>query len=148
MFEKILVAVDGSESCKCAADRALAMAKEYGSKVTAISVFDIDNFAAVARAYGIGQEMETEAMKKVTTEALSYIVDAAKKQNIKIGTKMIVGSPANVIIDDSKNYDLVICGTLGRTGIQRFMLGSVAEKVVRMAACPVLVCRSEVCKCR
>jgi nucleotide-binding universal stress UspA family protein len=50
-----------------------------------------------------------------------------------------IGYPANVIVELSKNADLIVIGTHGRTGFQRLALGSVAERVVRMGKCPVLV---------
>ena len=51
------------------------------------------------------------------------------------------GDPANEIVAVSKDYDLIVMGTLGLTGLSHFLVGSVAEKVVRFASCPVLVIR-------
>ena len=58
-----------------------------------------------------------------------------------VEAKTMMGRPAEVIIEESADYDLVICATLGKTGFARVLLGSVAENVVRLAKCPVLVCR-------
>ena len=63
---------------------------------------------------------------------------------VKAVSKM--GSPANDIVEASKNYDLVVMGTIGRTGVSKLLLGSVAEKVVRFAECPVLVIRNHPAK--
>ncbi len=59
-----------------------------------------------------------------------------------VKTLVIEGSPANEIITASKDYDLIVMGSLGRTGLSHLLMGSVAEKVVRHASCPVLVVRA------
>jgi len=139
MFNKILVATDGSESNKYAVDDALKLAKSLGSSVTALCVFDVGSYANVAQGYGLGDEREY--MIKASEEALRYVIDQGKALGIAVMPKILTGHPAETIIEESKNHDLVVCGTLGRTGVQRALIGSVAEKVVRMAHCPVLVCR-------
>lgn len=139
MYENILVAVDGSDSNKVAVDDALSMAKQLGSKVTAICVFDIGSYAAVAQGYGMGDEREY--MLEASKESLRYISDKAESMGIDIKSKVITGRPADVIVEASKDFDLVVCGTLGRTGISRTIMGSVAEKVARLSYCPVLICR-------
>ena len=60
---------------------------------------------------------------------------------VAVEAKTMMGRPAEVIIEESADYDLVICATLGKTVFARVLLGSVAENVVRLAKCPVLVCR-------
>ena len=52
------------------------------------------------------------------------------------------GTPVKVILDESANYDIIVMGTLGRTGMSKLLMGSVAERVVRASQCPVLVVRS------
>ncbi|MDD2626343.1 MAG: universal stress protein [Candidatus Methanomethylophilus sp.] len=140
MFDKILITTDGSESNHLAVDEGLEIAKKIGAQVTALCVFDVGSYANVAQGYGLGDEREY--MIKASEEALRYVVDRGKALGVEVKTKVETGQPAEVIVKESANYDLVICGTLGRTGIQRALIGSVAEKVVRLAACPVLVCRS------
>lgn len=139
MFNRILVATDGSESNKYAVDDALKLAKSLGAQVTALCVFDVGSYANVAQGYGLGDEREY--MIKASEEALRYVIDQGKALGITVVPKILTGHPAETIIEESKNHDLVVCGTLGRTGMQRALIGSVAEKVVRMAHCPVLVCR-------
>ena len=140
MFQKILITTDGSDSNHSAVDEGLTLAKGLGSQVTALCVFDVGSYANVAQGYGLGDEREY--MIKASEEALRYVIDRGKELGVTVKTKVETGQPAEVIIKESANYDLVICGTLGRTGIQRALIGSVAERVVRMAVCPVLVCRS------
>lgn len=139
MYKNILVAVDGSDSNKVAVDDALSIAKEIGAKVTAICVFDIGSYAAVAQGYGMGDEREY--MLETSKKSLKYVSDKAEQMGVDLECKVVTGRPADAIIEESKNFDLVVCGTLGRTGISRTLMGSVAEKVARMSYCPVLICR-------
>lgn len=139
MYKNILIAVDGSESNKVAVDDGLDLAKAMGANVTAICVFDIGSYTSVAQGYGISDEKAI--MMEVSREAMEYIEKRADELGIDLVSKTVVGHPSDAIIDESKFHDLVVCGTLGRTGLTRALMGSVAEKVARMAYCPVLVCR-------
>jgi nucleotide-binding universal stress UspA family protein len=61
---------------------------------------------------------------------------------VKVAPRVEHGNPAHIIIEMSKDYDLIVVGTLGRSGISKLLMGSVSEKVVRFAECPVLVVRN------
>ena len=63
------------------------------------------------------------------------------KRQVAISVKE--GAPVKVILDESANYDIIVMGTLGRTGMSKLLMGSVAERVVRASQCPVLVVRAE-----
>lgn len=139
MFKKILVTTDGSESNKYAIDDGLMLAKSLGAEVTALCVFDVGSYANVAQGYGLGDV--NGYIVEASEFALEYVKEQGKKMGVVVKPLMLTGHPAETIIEESKNHDLIVCGTLGRTGIQRALMGSVAEKVVRMANCPVLVCR-------
>jgi nucleotide-binding universal stress UspA family protein len=57
--------------------------------------------------------------------------------------KVVGGPPAKVILEESAGHDLIVMGTLGRTGMAKILIGSVAEKVVKLAKCPVMVVRNK-----
>ncbi len=137
MYKDILVAVDGSESNKAAVLTALECAKELGAKITAICVFDIGSSNASVWGMGENKEFMVEAANK----GLAFVVNTAAEMGIPLETKISIGRPAEAICVESKNHDLVIVGTHGRTGVMRALIGSVAERVVRMAPVPVLICR-------
>lgn len=139
MFKSILVAVDGSDSNSVAVNTAVTLAKEQGAKLTALSVFDPGGYGNLAAVKEITDEVDY--MKQVCASCLEYVTEKAAEAGIEFETKTIAGNPAEKIIEMSKGYDLVVCGTLGRTGFSRMVMGSVAEKVVRLSECPVLVCR-------
>ncbi len=141
MYQNILITVDGSDSNKFAIEDGLNLANSLNSKVTAIAVFDIGSYAAVAQGYGLGDERQY--MMESSEAFLDYVKKRAEEMGIDVACEVRIGRPADVIVEESKKFDLVVCGTLGRTGISRTLMGSVAEKVVRMAYCPVLVCRKQ-----
>lgn len=140
MFKSILVAVDGSNSNTVAVDTAVTLAKEQGAKLTALSVFDPGGYGNLAAVKEVADE--ADYMRKVCENILEYVTRKAAEAGIELETKTVAGDPALKIVEASSDYDLVVTGTLGRTGFSRMVMGSVAEKVVRMSNCPVLVCRS------
>ena len=71
----------------------------------------------------------------------SYAVDRIRGQGIEADRKILAGSPADAIAEESENYDMIIMSSLGRTGMRKYLIGSVAEKVVRSAKCPVTIIR-------
>lgn len=139
MFKTILIAVDGSESNNHAVDAAINLAKQQGSKITGLSVFDPGGYGNVAAVSEINDEVDY--MKKTCSSILKYFVDKATEAGVDYEAKYVAGDPTTKIVEASKDYDLLVCGTLGRTGFTRLIMGSVAEKVVRLAECPVLVYR-------
>ncbi len=140
MYSNILVPTDGSENSKFAVNNAINIAKKNRSSITAIFVVDVERYAGISDGIFVADKMR-EAGVETSKAALDYVVDLAKENGIDIVTKVVFGRPAEEIINESKNADLVVCGSLGRTNLNRALMGSVAETVVRMAYCPVLVCR-------
>ncbi|HKM14156.1 MAG TPA: universal stress protein [Candidatus Methanomethylophilaceae archaeon] len=140
VFNKILVPTDGSEYAKAATKDAIELAKLSGGEVTAIFVVDKSMFANLPKDIamtGIHQTMEKEAQA-----ALATVRELGEQRDIKVKLEIIDGTPANVIIDRSKEFDLIVMGSLGKTGMTRLLVGSVAEKVVRAAECRVMVVKS------
>ena len=142
MPKSILVAVDGSESNKVAVDTAIEYAKKFEASITAICVFDIGNYGILSQSAAVGSEQLL--VDQMTDSAMEYIRSKVAESGLDFTAKTITGRPAEEIINESKNYDLVVCGTMGRTGLKRALIGSVAETVVRLAYCPVLVVREQV----
>ncbi|MEM0449425.1 MAG: universal stress protein [Methanomassiliicoccales archaeon] len=140
LFKKILIPTDGSENTKEAIAKGLEMARLMDAEVTALYVVDqtaFINFPMDSTIVSVYSLLEKEGK-----EAVEYVKNEGAKMGVKVATKIEEGSPARKIIDASKFHDLIVMGTLGRTGISKILLGSVAERVVRYADCPVLVVRS------
>ena len=138
MFKKILVATDGSEHGYRAAKVALELGKMSGGKVTAIYVADTN------RTSHLPDDMLLfsirELLLKEGKEALKQVETLAKDMGVAFASLVAEGNPGSEIISyaESKGMDIIILGAVGRTGLDKFLLGSVAEKVVRSSKIPVL----------
>jgi len=139
MYGSILVATDGSDSCRYAVESAVNTAKKNGAHLTALYVFDPEVFFTAGNEFSAANG--NEYAKEASADALAQVSALSARNGVPLDTKVLTGHAADVIIDESQHYDLVICGSLGRTNIKRVLIGSVAEKVARMAYCPVLICR-------
>lgn len=134
--QRILVAVDGSSNSDLAVEQALSMATTCNSKFYAITVVDV---------YPIYMEGAPGVKKKAEKEArniLKKVEEKAKKQNIACETILHIGhQPHEFIVREAKerNIDLIVMGTHGRTGLEKFVMGSVAQKVIAYAPSPVMV---------
>ena len=142
-FRNILVPTDGSEFTKGAVEKALELALLSGGRITALyvldkAVFSSSNNAAVVNAF--------ESLEKEGTMATAYVAERGRELGIVVEVVSIEGSPAKVILQESERYDVIVMGTLGRTGLPKFIIGSVAEKVVQNAKCPVMVVKSSLSK--
>ncbi|WP_380680988.1 universal stress protein [Salinigranum sp. GCM10025319] len=137
MFETIVIATDGSESVQRAVDVALDLSRRFDAAVHAISIVDTDEVESSPER--LQEEMET-ALKETAEEALS---DVRASTDLDVTTAVLVGRPAVEIREyaDAHDADLVAMGTRGRHGENRFLLGSVAERVVRTCPMPVLTVR-------
>jgi nucleotide-binding universal stress UspA family protein len=135
-YRKILIPTDGSDNTKPAIYYALNLAKTIGANVTAICVNDTSNYAVEANDV----ISDADSIPFIASKnAVAYVVEQGKGMGLDVTPLVVNGFPAKEIVELSKEYDLIIMGTVGRTGIAHMLLGSVAEKVVRLALCPVLV---------
>ncbi len=138
MFEKILVATDGSEHGMRAARVGVAMARLSGGSVTAIYVAD------TSRTSHLPDDMLIysirELLLKEGKEAVDQVEKLAKDAGVEFGGIVAEGNPGSEIIAQAEKagMSIIIMGTVGRTGLDKFLLGSVAEKVVRNSRIPVL----------
>ena len=77
-----------------------------------------------------------------TATALGVVAKELEKNGIEAEELIVEGAPVKSIVSVSGDYDVIVMGTLGRTGFAKLMMGSVAERVVRASSCPVLVVRA------
>jgi nucleotide-binding universal stress UspA family protein len=144
-IKRILVPIDGSSYSVKAAKYAIEVARLQKAQVLCIHVI-----ASLPYGYGaaVGSAIE-QYFEDVTNQAQSWfnkVIEMAKNEGIndvKTDIFMDVKSITDAIIDyaSNKNIDLIVIGTKGRTGLKRFLLGSVASGVVQHAHCPVLLVR-------
>ena len=143
IFKKIMIATDGSEPAERAADKAIEIAKLNNAKLYAVHVLSMGFYSMTLPT---DEQWEKAFQQRITTEgkeATDYVENAAKAANLEVESIILRGSPAEEIMGfaERNDIDLVVMGTLGTTGNKRFLLGSVAEKVVRHSNKTVLVVR-------
>jgi nucleotide-binding universal stress UspA family protein len=132
MFDRILVPVDGSDESARALDGAVAFARAVGASLHAVSVVDVRDLETAPDA-------EPQAADAATV--VEETLDDADAGDLPATTVVRQGIPDEVIRQYAADneIDLIVMGTHGRTGVRRFLLGSVTEKVVRLSDVPVLV---------
>jgi len=134
--ERILVALDGSEYTDAIVDQAISMGRICNSVIYAISVI-----AFFPESLAIAPQLEEEVAKK-TREFLEIVKKKIEKENLTCETIVrLDAQPSLPIVEEAKSrgVDLIIMGTRGTTGLKRIFLGSVAQKVIGYAPCPVMV---------
>lgn len=138
MFSNVLVAVDGSESASKAFERAIYLAQKCHSKLDLVHVVQCEVGGDSANTFEIIDELKNRAKKMLEEYRIQ-----AEKNNISIRITIMQGDPAKVIIEiaKEKSYDLIIMGTRGRSSFQELLIGSVSQKVMHHASCPVMVVR-------
>lgn len=141
LYKKILIATDGSEYTKNAVDYGIDLAKSTGAKLHAIYVVDTAAFASIPM--DAAWESMYELLRQEGDEATKYVADKAEAESLEVERNTVEGHPADEIIKyaEKNQISLIVMGTLGKSGLDRFLLGSVAEKVVRTSKIPVLVVR-------
>jgi len=136
MFETVVVATDGSDSARRGVRTALDLAGRFDATVHALYVVDADDIHASPDDVRTTLE---DALRAAGEDALAFVRDRGND----VVTTVRKGTPAAEIIAyaEEVDADLVAMGTRGRHGEHAFLLGSVAERVVRRAAMPVLTVR-------
>ena len=138
MYKKILVPTDGSDFAKDAQLHALFLAKVSGAEIIALSVSE-NHFIN-----GISVSEEIEQINQILTDRCKKDLQEFEDMNdegVKISSVIKEGSPAKTILEvaEEEDIDLIVIGSSGKSGFDRFILGSVSDKVVNAAKCPVLV---------
>lgn len=139
MYDRILVPTDGSTAVEGAIERAIDLAETYGSTLHALAV--------VEPIYTVNEGLASiyDTLEADANESVEAIAEQAAAADVPTITALRNGVPHREILEyvDDEGIGLVVMGTHGRTGLDRYLLGSVAEKVVRLSDVPVLTVRYE-----
>ncbi len=154
LYKKILIATDGSEHTEKAITHAIELAKLTGAGLHAVYVISIVSPHAaleIKSDSGTGSyeaiDASIEGLKNILRhegdKAIKYIEELANTEGVDVTKWILEGQPAKEILKlaEEESVDIIVMGTLGRSGIEKFLLGSVADKVVRGSRIPVLVVR-------
>lgn len=143
MFAKILVPSDFSDCSADAARAARRLAEHFGSRLAVLHVMDEPAALDPMFRGEVPIELLRGRMETYCRDALEKFVAAHFPGNPDIETRIVSGVPYREIIRVARETGagLIVIGTHGRTGVEHVIFGSTAEKVVRMAPCPVLSVR-------
>ena len=143
-INKILCAVDLSEHSKMVAEYAISLAKVYDAEITVL-------YTAPSLSQYVGFHVPPSSIENFVGEIVTgaeqsmdeFIAEAFTDPTVKVEGKILSGYAAQEIIGYANNneMDIIVMGTHGRTGIDRMLFGSVAEKVVKTATMPVMTIR-------
>lgn len=138
MYRRILVPTDGSEGSRAAVEHAIDLAKSFDAALHTLHVIDTD---VVPDAEMVDV---FDAFHEAGEQAVNSVVDEAEAAGLEtVEASIAQGTAHQAILDyvENRDIDLVVMGTHGRTGLDRYLLGSVTEKVVRASDTPVLTIR-------
>ncbi len=141
-IKSILCPIDFSDASNNAFRYACEFSRAMGSKIQLLNVVEPRPLAADMTLTYIPVE---EDLEKAAREEMEPLVQEAKKKGIAVQSDVMIGTPVEVILQQLTEFDisLLIMGSHGKTGLSRFLMGSVAEGVVRKAGIPVLIVKAE-----
>lgn len=133
MFERILIPTDGSAAASAAVETALDLAEAHDATVQALYVIEPVYTDA-------GSNQVTEALTSKGERTVAELGEKARSRDLSATTDVRKGTPHEEILTfaDTNDSDVIVMGTHGRTGLGRYLVGSVTQKVVRLADIPVL----------
>ncbi|MFC5134593.1 MULTISPECIES: universal stress protein [Haloferacaceae] len=162
MYRNILYPTDGSAGSEAAAEHVRTLASAFDATVHVLHVIDARHAGLGASGAFLADEpsamgdqsaetgyegMGTAEVDDAVTERAEAVVEeaAAALGDVETATAIEVGTPHSAVLRyaDDREVDAIVMGTHGRTGVERYLLGSVTEKVVRMADVPVLTIRRD-----
>lgn len=140
MYDIILIPTDGSEEAEIAVDYATSLAEKYDAEIHVLYVADV----RVSSTGDMWSNM-LGALEEVGEDATERIAEQAEELGLEATTEVVRGIPHNEINQyvRENNIGLIAMGTHGRTGLDRMLLGSVTEKVIRTSEAPVLTVRRD-----
>ncbi len=145
MFGRILVATDFSPASAPAVAEAVELARESRAELLLVHVYEPPGtgaFGGYIPSASLYDEIE-EALRTGAQRSLEPLAEDARRQGVKATARVLRGVPDFAITQAAAadRADLIVLGTHGRSGLSRFLLGSVAQKVIASAPCPVMTVR-------
>lgn len=140
MYREILIPIDGSPCSERALEQGLGLAKALGSRVTILHVVE-DPIPLVTDGYIYPTGLH-EALLREGKEVLRLAREQAKELGVEATERLVErGRAPKTILDEAEDADLIVIGTHGRRGFDRFVFGSVAESVLRRSPVPCMAIR-------
>ncbi len=148
-LKKILVPVDFSDGSELALSQALELAARFDAAVEVLHVWEPPRFIRPDLMVwmeddGAASSLAEYSQKRAAKDLETLVAKRGLELTTNLRPRVEMGGAAAVIVEEAARgeHDLIVMGTHGRSGFQHLFLGSVAEKVVRRAPCPVMTVRS------
>jgi nucleotide-binding universal stress UspA family protein len=141
-YRHILAPTDFSAAARVGVDEAVALARTFGAALTILHAYELPGYVYLGMAYGDAGALVR--LEQTARTLLAREVDEVRKAEPSVGAVLAEGAAADAVVDRARalDADLVVLSSHGRTGVTRAVLGSVAEKVVRLCPVPVLVVKA------
>ncbi len=139
-WNKVLCPIDFSEPARAAMKVAVEICAHFGAELTLFHAYELPGYTLPEGSVVASPKMLEELSDLAATHLAEWRKLAEQMGSARVKTEKGIGEPALEIVEFARQggYDLIVVGTHGRTGLRHAILGSVAERVVRRAACPVL----------
>ena len=143
-IKTILVPIDFSEHSKKATETAIGLAKTLGANIHMTHVLHYPVQVAAPGTVAIPQDLWTQ-IRDAAARKLDKAGQTVSAEGIEVETHLTEGANAQAIIEVAEKVgaDLIVMGTRGLSGLKHVMLGSVAERTVRLAPCPVMTVKTD-----
>lgn len=142
-IHRILAPTDFSEFSKHSVESAHALAKIFGAKLVLLHVVELPPYPIEGLGPSPAGATFLEDLERQANLDLARVLPETPDSQVEVMRQVAVGTPPRKIVEvaEAEKADLIVMATHGRTGLSHLMMGSVAERVVRTAPCPVLTIR-------
>lgn len=145
IFKRVLVPIDGSSYSIEAGRFGIRLAKSYDLELVALHVIDEAALEQLARLGRREQQELRGELRRMGENYLNHLAELAGREGVKLQKLLEEGTPHRTIVEaaERERIDLILIGKVGRRGPRRILIGSVTERVLAAAKCPVLVMRAD-----
>lgn len=146
-IKAILVATDFSQDADAAIDAAIDIAKKFGSKLEIFHAYYVD-VPAIYAGFGNDYVMPQDVLDPISEAAqasMDALLERVSGHGVEVSGRVEMERPVKAILGESERIlaDLIVMGTRGLSGFEHLVLGSTADRVIRMAKCPVMTVRTK-----
>jgi nucleotide-binding universal stress UspA family protein len=146
-IKTILVATDFSDDADTAIETAIEFAKEFGSKLVLFHAFHVEippTYAGFGGDFARPEDI-LQPIREGAEGAMNRLVEDVAARGVDVRGRVAMEHASRAILEEADRVlaDLIVMGTRGLTGIEHLVLGSTAERVIRLAQCPVLTVKTK-----
>ncbi len=144
-WNTILVPMDFSEDSEAALAAAIELARDVGARLHLLHSFEYPSYIGTPWGYSFPAGVFSDVRNRAS-ELLAERQEKVKAEGVPVSFQACEGPPSEVIVEIAKTLpaDLIVMGTRGLTGVKHVLLGSVAERTLRHAPCPVMTVKTDV----